>query len=365
MEVVMHRSIRPLAVTTLAVAIASTTVLAVGAVSVPSAAAGSDPSQPVSAPTRLSAASEDAVIGYWTKERMGSAKPMKVTRQRGTAKVRQAIDPKASRAVRTASTDTQSAPATVQAAGDQPPRTYPFPFGRRSVEKQLRRVTPYRQVGRLFFRQNGTRYSCSGSSVVGGYRHVVYTAGHCLNNGAGVWSTDVVFVPGRRDGKSKNPYGTFAAKELWVPSGWVDFKWWAYDLGAFNVGKNKKGKTLRKAVGALGFAYLEGAAQHWDIFGYPALSPWKGNKLITCSTSWGYSDSNVEGPNSLGVGCDMTNGSSGGPWILGLRRRNLLNGVTSYGYPDEPDAIYSPYFDLTANKIRCAAGTGKPDKDSC
>ena len=361
----MHRSIRPLAATALAIAVVSATVLAVGALSDSSAAvAGADPSRPVAAPTRLAAASEGAVIDYWTADRMRRAKPMKVTRQRANPKVRTA-DEATNRGVRAASTDTQSAPRVVKASEAQPAGEYPFPFGRRSVEKQLRKVAPYRQVGRLFFRQGGVRYSCSGASVVGGFRQVVYTAGHCLNDGQGTWSTNVIFVPGRRDGKSKNPYGTFAAKELWVPSGWKDNMWWAYDLGAFNVGKNKQGKTLRKAVGALGFAYDEGAVQHWDIFGYPALAPWKGNKLITCASAWGQSDANANGPDSLGVGCDMTNGSSGGPCILGLRRQNLLNGVTSYGYTDEPDAIYTPYFDGTANNVRCAAGTGDPDKEVC
>lgn len=252
-----------------------------------------------------------------------------------------------------------------KAAEAQPAAVYPFPYGRRTVEKQLRKAAPYRQVGRIFFRVDGNRYSCSGSSVVGGGRNVVYTAAHCLNDGAGNWSKDVIFIPGRNAAKKKNPYGKFAAKELWVPSGWADNGWWAYDVGAFNVAKNKKGKTLRKAVGALGFSYNEGRIQHWDVFGYPAQKPWGGNKLITCASAHGIDDANGNGPDSMGVGCDMTGGSSGGPFILGLRRKNLLNGVVSYGYGDQPGATYSPYFDSTANKIRCAAGTGNPDAASC
>lgn len=360
----MHRLMRPLVVATLAAAVAGTTVLSAGFISTSGVAAASDPSKPVSAPTRFAASSDADPRDYWTPERMSSAKPMTVTRERDTPKVR-ASNLTRKKAQRSLSTDTQSEPRLTRAAEIQPAAEYPFPYGRRTVEKQILKVAPYRQVGRIFFRQNGFRYSCSGSSVVGGGRNIVFTAGHCLNDGAGTWSTDVIFVPARRFGKSKNPYGRFAARALWVPAGWADDNWWAYDVGAFSVSKNKKGKSLRKAVGALGFAYNENRVQHWDIFGYPAQSPWSGDRLITCASAYAVNDVNANGPDSTGVGCDLTGGSSGGPWIVGLRRTNLINGITSYGYLDQPGATYSPYFDGTANNVRCAAGTGNPNATSC
>ena len=40
----------------------------------------------------------------------------------------------------------------------------------------------------------------------------------------------------------------------------------------------------------------------------------------------------LTGFDTIGVGCDMTGGSSGGPWILGLGRGNYINGLISYGY---------------------------------
>jgi V8-like Glu-specific endopeptidase len=360
----MRRMTRPLVVATLAAVVASATVLTADSFNGSGALAGSNPSDPVSAPTKFATSDDADLRAYWTPERMRSAKPMKVSRQRENPKVR-VSDETGNRAQRTVSTDTQPEPRLTRASEFQPAAEYPFPYGRRSVENPLRKIAPYRQVGRVFFRQNGVRYSCSGSSVVGGWRHVVFTAGHCLNDGAGNWSTDVVFVPARRTGKFKNPYGRFSAKELWVPAGWSDNQWWAYDLGAFNVGKNKKRKTLRKSVGALGFAYNEGRVQHWDVFGYPARAPWAGNRLVTCSTAHAVDDLNANGPDSIGVGCDLTGGSSGGPWIVGLRRSNMLNGITSYGYGHQAGATYSPYFDSTANKIRCAAATGNPDRTSC
>lgn len=360
----MHRVSRPLAVATLAAVMAATTMLTVGSLAVSAAGAKSDPSAPVSAPTAFRSSHETDPRKYWTPRRMLTAKPMRVSRQRSSPKVRSS-DGIAARARRWQGTDTQPEPRITPASESQPASDYPFPYGRRTVEKQLLKVAPYRQVGRIFFRQQGVRYSCSGSSVVGGGRNVVFTAGHCLNDGEGHWSRDVVFVPARRAGTSKNPYGRFAARELWVPSGWADNQWWAYDVGAFNVGRNDKGKTLRKSVGALGFSFNESRVQHWDIFGYPAAAPWSGNRLITCASAYAVNDANGNGPDSSGVGCDLTGGSSGGPWIIGLRRSNLLNGVTSYGYGDMPGAVFSPYFETTANNVRCAAGTGKPNASSC
>jgi len=353
----MHRSIRPLAV------IIGVTALAVGSIAGPSFAASSDPARPVSAPTQFATSDADP-RDYWTPQRMANAKPMVNMRERKKPRVT-VSDETGTKARRVAGTDTTAEARIVKASEAQPAAVYPYPFGRHGVENPLRKLAPYRQVGRIFFRQNGNNYSCSGASVVGGDRHVVFTAGHCLNDGAGHWSTDVVFVPARREGKWKNPYGRFPAKELWVPSGWSDNSWDSYDLGAFNVGKSTKGKKLRRAVGALGFAYNDGRIQHWDIFGYPAQSPWKGNKLITCSTAHAIDDVNGNGPDTIGVGCDLNGGSSGGPWIVSLRRKNMLNGITTYGYFAQPNAVYGPYFDETANKVRCAAGTGDADASSC
>ena len=74
----------------------------------------------------------------------------------------------------------------------------------------------------------------------------------------------------------------------------------------------------------------------------------------------------ASGFDPIGVGCDMTGGSSGGPWIIKLRRGNLLNGITTYGYSAQPGALYGPYFrDNTANRIRCAAATGNANATTC
>ena len=206
---------------------------------------------------------------------------------------------------------------------------------------------------------------CSGASVVSKPNQVVFTAGHCLYLND-QWSTDVVFVPGRKPakGKKKNPFGKFPAKKLWVPLGWKDDQNDAFDMGTFSVRKNGKGKKLQKKVGALGFAYAKQRTQFWDVFGYPVGGPFKKNVLTMCSAQWAVDDVQ-NGNDSIGIGCDMKGGASGGPWILRLKRSNLLNGITTYGYGDEPGAVYGPYFGANANWIRCAAAKNNQSAQTC
>jgi hypothetical protein len=53
----------------------------------------------------------------------------------------------------------------------------------------------------------------------------------------------------------------------------------------------------------------------------------------------------------MGIGCDMTGGSSGGGWIVG----NDLYSENSYGYGNQPNVMYGPYLDDTAQAVYNAA----------
>jgi V8-like Glu-specific endopeptidase len=323
--------------------------------------------RPVSSP-RTMTASEAETVAYWTPQRMANAVPVEAERGRPNPRVEDESSAmkRDGSSIAGVGVPNDQAGRVVMAAQVQPAAEYPFPFGRRSIETQLRKVAPYKTVGRVFYRQGGVNYVCSGSSVVSRPNNVVFTAGHCLNDGDGTWSKNVVFVPGWRPGKNHAPYGVFPAKTLWAPDGWVSQHLYAYDIGAFSVKKNAKKKTLQKTVGALGFAFNLGRVQHWDSFGYPVQSPFSGDRLTTCTSAFAVQDDmGGEGPDTNGVGCDMSGGSSGGPWILMLRRGNLLNGVTSYGYQNMPAARFSPYFDGAANNLRCAAAKEDADATSC
>jgi V8-like Glu-specific endopeptidase len=247
---------------------------------------------------------------------------------------------------------------------------YPFPFTRRTLEKQLQKVFPYRTVGIVFMHQAGLDYACSGSSVQSAPRQVVFTAGHCLHDGDGHASSHVIFVPAYRNGSV--PYGAFAATRTFVMDAWKNGGNDAFDEGAFSVGRNSKHRTLQGQVGALGFAWDQSRIQHWDLMGYPADYPFSGEKTVICEASHAFDDAPVfqngdpaTGYDTMGVGCDMTSGSSGGPWILSLGHGNYLNGVVSYGYLSQSRAIYGPYFGVESNHLRCAAATGHASATTC
>jgi V8-like Glu-specific endopeptidase len=344
-----------------AVVLAMTMVLPLASTT---AAATPDPRRAVSSgsvPTARSVASQS----YWTEARMRNARPMPVgspNRARPRVVRNSAVSGKPGRVSGSVPSTEGAGINAGEPVGDN--YEYPFPFTRRTVEIELLKVYPYRTVGKVFFRQDGGNYVCSGSSVISAPRQVVFTAGHCLNDGEGHWSTQVIFVPARRNGS--NPYGKFAAKELWALSGWVQDGDLAWDQAAFNVAKNSKGQKLQSVVGALGMAWNQERIQHWDLFGYPE-APFSGERPVTCGASHAVDDdvSPTDGPYTIGVGCDMAGGSSGGPWILALGRGNYINGLVSYGYDDEPDGLYSPYFATHTNALRCKAATGNASATTC
>jgi V8-like Glu-specific endopeptidase len=360
----MRRLTRSTAAATLGALLVTTFGVTVGPNSHSVAEAADERARPASSSPQVRlAAGDNDPVDYWTEARMAQAIPLDNMRNRKRARptVSDEVGDRPASIAGIGLLDEASG-GTIQAAA-QPAMTYPFPFGRRYVEKKLRKKGPYKAVGRVFFRRGGQKFVCSGASVVSKPRQVVFTAGHCLHSD-GKWSTDVVFIPARTPGKKNNPFGVFAAKRLWVPLGWRDQMNDAFDMGTFSVRKNKKGKKLQKTVGALGFAYNKDRVQHWEVFGFPAQKPFKANKLTVCSAQWARDDLE-NGNDSIGLGCDMSGGSSGGPWILNLKRGNLLNGIITYGYGSEPGAVYGPYFGANANWIRCAAAKSDENAQSC
>lgn len=222
--------------------------------------------------------------------------------------------------------------------------SYPYPFTRYEIFTAYN-ASPYNKLGKLFFKQNGLSYVCSASSI--GNRGII-TAGHCIhagNNNASSWSTNVVFVPAYKDGSA--PYGQWACDYATE----TVFTVW-YQSGLFNRDVagcktiNQSGKTLSSKVGSLGFAWNFSADQHWHAFGYPAASPFNGNRLIVCAASRAVWDMTNVSPATQGIGCDMTGGSSGGPWVRAFSGSGgYVNGVNSYKYTSQSGGMFSPYFD--------------------
>jgi hypothetical protein len=145
--------------------------------------------------------------------------------------------------------------------------------------------------------------------------------------------------------------------DAWTTNGWVNNEDPRADIAAVVVGTSPSGTTLVDTVGSLGFAYGTGRVQHWESFGYPAAPPFDGMRQHVCAASFATNDPFFKRRATIAIGCDMTGGSSGGPWILDFGRGYYLNGVNSYGLRGLPNAIFGPYFGAGARALLdCAEG---------
>jgi V8-like Glu-specific endopeptidase len=296
----------------------------------------------------------------WTKAEMLAAKPYPlVTRQTEALPSVNALagpdGPAGSIAGgKPGSAGTESLEATTdsftQSGVDLLGYSYPPPYTRQDLRNITSPYTkwPFITIGKLFFNQNGGSYVCSASSIASSSAsHAIITAGPCINDGAGHWSTNMVFVPAYNNGAA--PYGQwpiiYATERAFVA--WVSGGDLARDVAGAKVYNNASGQTLAQKVGWLGFAWNQARVQHWWEIGYPQASPFTGAWMIACQASYAYDSPFGSSPNPMGVGCDQTGGTSGGPWVWKIGAGNYVNGVNSHRRTGFSQEMYSPYIDGT------------------
>lgn len=199
--------------------------------------------------------------------------------------------------------------------------------------------SPVPTIGKVFFTLGGTDYVCSGNSVASSNGSTVSTAGHCLNEGPGTFASNWVFVPAYENGSA--PYGQWAATELIAPTQWSRSGDITYDTG-FAVVSGGAGQSLSSTVGASGVAFNQARGQSYTAYGYPAAAPFTGQTLQSCA---GTATADPFGQSqSQGIPCDMTGGSSGGPWFTGGGSAGVQNSVNSFGYDSVADTMFGPYW---------------------
>lgn len=236
---------------------------------------------------------------------------------------------------------------------------YPWPYTRYEVFVPYI-IYPYSTMGKVFFvGSDGQDYQCSAAVVITNTLRAVWTAGHCVHAGpGGDWAGLWVFVPAYREGNT--PLGIWVATELWTFYEWAYKGNLRYDQGvAIIMDDIDTGWRIGDVTGTLGIAWNQARNQHYNVFGYPAWDqrapdrPFDGEHLITCQ-SWTAVNGSPKGkgPTTQGIGCDMTGGSSGGPWVIRFGGNGgFLNSINSYkpvgknGLFSKPEEIYGPYFD--------------------
>lgn len=205
---------------------------------------------------------------------------------------------------------------------------------------------PLSTVGKVFFTSaSGQNMTCSGTAVVSSNHSVVDTAGHCLYWN-GEWVKNLIFCPLYDNGNTQ--YGCWAARDLEVPSDWIqptpnDLH---HDFGMAIVSPNSEG-DLTDVVGGAGWAYNQPVNQPFYAYGYPAGYPFDGQTRKSCDegslgTSWKHGGGTV-----ISIPCDMTGGSSGGPWFIQINGSRYLNGHNDFTSSIQPGHMFSPYYDDT------------------
>ncbi|MEU4447632.1 peptidase [Actinosynnema sp. NPDC050801] len=201
-------------------------------------------------------------------------------------------------------------------------------------------------AGRVFFTYQGRNASCSGNAVTSANKSTVITAGHCVKLD-GAYHTNVAFVPAYDNGNA--PYGTWNARSTLATPQWDASEDINYDIGAIVVGQ-LNGRSLTDVVGAQGIAFNLPRADNTYAFGYPAAAPYDGTKLIYCSGR----TFNAFLSNGIGMTCNMTGGSSGGPWFRAFSEATgtgTINSVNSYKINLFPNWMFGPYFGADAQNL--------------
>ncbi|WP_248960414.1 trypsin-like serine peptidase [Sphaerisporangium perillae] len=313
----------------------------------------------------LTGAEQRRVLDYWTPRRMGRALPggllgsvakigrlgsgalplgIAAARPPSPAPARPAAPPREYPA--SPATATPSAPAAAQSGASAPSVNT-------SGARWAAGGTVTRTTGRVFLTLRGVDYVCSAGAVRSRNLDVVITAGHCVKDGAGAWAENWTFVPGYDTGS--HPYGVFTARRMFVPEPWSRHADDSHDLAMIAVNPSG-GRHLGEAVGGQQIKFDVPRGTRAFGFGFPADPPYDGEHLVYCSGAM-HGDPHGQ-TRDQGMRCDLTAGSSGGPWLSSFdpaTGEGVVTSVSSFKYSDDPGTMYGPYFGDQARHLFEAA----------
>ena len=203
--------------------------------------------------------------------------------------------------------------------------------------------------GKLFFSTSGGNWQCSASVVNDGSTSnnysIILTAGHCTYDGAEGWSFNVMYIPdydSAPNACAQTTHGCWTATRLAInsdfyPGGFGSDASLRVDYGFMLMSPGGKSGTAELDAITGGYGLKTSGASLSDTqwaFGYPAAGKYRGKDLTYCK---GSTVNDPYGVGTWGMACNMTGGSSGGPWLYGTSDpgtdgSKLLSSVNSYGY---------------------------------
>jgi hypothetical protein len=223
--------------------------------------------------------------------------------------------------------------------------------------------------GKVYFQMGGGAYVCSGAVANDGRAgySLVLTAAHCAyDEVARKFATNWLFIP-NFDGSptftcAQTIHGCWTAQALVVHQGYASaggFNTQAtlHDFAFAVVGPGgKSGGQLDATVGSFPITFSSFAdGTQMYAFGYPAAGKYKGKDLTYCAGPV-FSDPYNDGL-TYGMTCNMTGGSSGGPWLSGFSTSTgsgTLSSLNSYGYSGVR-AMHGPKFNDNTADVHSAA----------
>jgi V8-like Glu-specific endopeptidase len=263
-------------------------------------------------------AEHDRIVAYWTPERMASARSKDYVKDARSGKITPYAKPGG------------SGGAVVGASWT----------GNGEIEKRS---------GKLYFSTSGGNWQCTASvisdaSTSNGYSTIL-TAGHCTYDGSEGWSFNVEYIPDFDDAPtgtcSQTVYGCWTATRLAInsdfyPSGFGPDSALRVDYGIMRMGLGGKTGTQELDAVTGGYSLKTSGVTTSDTqwaFGYPAAGRYHAKDLIYCKGT------TIDDPYDVGtwgMSCNMTGGSSGGPWLTGTTNpadgSGQLSSLNSYGY---------------------------------
>ena len=324
----------------------------------PAAVAAASPS---GAPTLPDAAAQHraAVLAYWTPERMAAATPRDVVL--GGVPLQPLVKP--------------AIKPTHPPKPTPTPTPTPTPSGGTTTGSSWTAGgIMLSATGRVWFSMGGSDWICSGSVITDteSGQSIVLTAGHCVvDETTGEFATNWAFIPAF-DTKptyicGSTAYGCWVADALYADQAFAtagSFNDTAvrHDWGFAVVGPGGLSGTtqLDTRVGSLPIEYDGSyAGATLSAFGYPAAGKYHGKDLVYCRGLVG-TDPNTAGT-TWSMPCDMTGGSSGGPWVQATDTAGYTNAVVgslnSYGYSGLK-YMFGPQFNSDTENVFIAADTG-------
>jgi hypothetical protein len=226
-------------------------------------------------------------------------------------------------------------------------------------------------TGKVVFTLDSGDYICTGTVVTDNTsnRSIVISAGHCAYDWgtAGGFARNWMFIPDFDQSPTytcaQTAYGCWTASALVVSSGFANAGSFSdtavqYDWSfAVITQPGTKNGSLDGTVGSLPLqaSSMTTGTQVFD-FGYPAAGRYHGSDLIYCADQV-FTDPGVNNK-TYGIDCNMTGGSSGGPWFSDFASSTgdsgTIRAVNSYGYNGVTKEYASMFNQNTANAFSAA-----------